>query len=118
MYEDEQEKTAIISYKELLEAAARIEANAMNEEDLLENDVLFEFNSKKVVEAEETVVLNEETKKFKPTVDISPVFGTHKNEIVEDNEDIFAIEEIVEDENIVENENFLRDLQDFRDNLN
>ena len=117
-YEDEQEKTAIISYKELLEAAARIEANADKEEDYVD-DVVFEFNSKKLTEETEAVEIPktvEKKSKFIPTLDISPVFG--KREAFDlKNDDIFEIEE-VEEETENKNEQFLENLNNLRNNLN
>lgn len=115
-YEDEQEKTAIISYKELLEAAARIEANADNEEDYLD-DVVFEFSSKKITDEKENVVSEvKKNTKFVPTLDISPIFGKRDLSKTNQTEDIFEIEE-VEDEKTIENEQFLENLKNFRSNL-
>lgn len=117
-YEDAQEKTAIISYKELLEAAAKIEANADNEESIDDVDVVFEFNSKKIVGVEYDTPKHA-MKKFKPTIDISPVFGTRKEraEYIEQ-DDLFKIEEVEEDKkSLEEREMFLKNLQDFRSNL-
>lgn len=114
-YEDEQEKTAIISYKELVAAAAKIEANADKEEDYLDEDVVFEFNSKKIM-SEEIETPKFASKKFKPTVDISPVFGA-KIHATNEQEDLLKIEEIDQESSTEEQENFLKNLQNFRSNL-
>lgn len=112
-YEDEQEKTAIISYKELLAAAAKIEANADKEEEYID-DVVFEFNSKKIAQEEQP---KHAMKKFRPTIDISPVFGARKLET--EQEDLLKIEEVSEEDHEIaeQRENFLKNLQDFRNNL-
>ncbi len=113
-YEDEQEKTAIISYKELLEAASRIEANADNEEEYID-DVVFEFNSKKIVDEDQP---KHAMKKFRPTIDISPVFGARKIDMFSEQDDLLKIEEVTdEDESVEKREAFLKNLQDFRNNL-
>lgn len=113
-YEDEQEKTAIISYKELLEAAAKIEANSDNEEEYIE-DVVFEFNSKKIIEEEQP---KHAMKKFRPTIDISPVFGARRLDKYSEQDDLLKIEEVTDDDQDVEQrESFLQNLQDFRKNL-
>ena len=116
-YEDEQEKTAIISYKELVEAAARIEASADKEEDFLD-DVVFEFSSKKIADDESSeVVVDNNKKRFVPTLDISPVFGKKNSMNVIEEDDLLEIHEVDISEETHENEDFLKNLQKFRNNL-
>lgn len=108
-YEDEQEKTAIISYKELVEAASKIEEND------IEEDVLFEFNSRKIIDEEQP---KHAMKKFKPTLDISPVFGARRARNYSEQDDLLKIEEVEQDStSSEEREMFLKNLQDFRSNL-
>lgn len=111
-YEDEQEKTAIISYKELVEAASKIEEN--DKEEYID-DVVFEFNSRKIIDEEQP---KHAMKKFKPTLDISPVFGARRARNYSEQDDLLKIEEVDQDStSSEEREMFLKNLQDFRSNL-
>lgn len=89
-FEEEQEANAIISYQELVEAV-RKKRELMGETEEIKPNVNLE-----VKEEVEEIIKPKETKKFKSSEFISPIFGKDSNK---------------------SNDEFLQDLKDFRNNL-
>lgn len=115
-FEQEQEEKSIISYQELLKKN--------NKEDIIETlDMEIDLSETKVVECPET-------KKFRNSEFISPIYGRVNNETeypkieLFEEHDIRKKEEIVKqitvekiDHEIEKSEKFLKQLKDFRKNL-
>ena len=87
-FEEEQEANAIISYQELVEAV-RLKKELMGEKEDAKPQINIEVQ-------EEVMKTKEESKKFKSSEFISPIFGKDSNRT---------------------NDEFLKDLKDFRSNL-
>lgn len=90
-FEEEQEANAIISYQELVEAV-RLKKELMGEKDEVKPQINIEVQE----EVNEIMKPKEESKKFKSSEFISPIFGKDSNRT---------------------NDEFLKDLKDFRSNL-
>lgn len=107
-FELEQEQNAIISYKELVEAAKK----DFNNFDKIEN------KEENIEEIKPTVIatIKEDNKKFKSSVFISPIYGIKndydKNNYIETSKSNDSL-----DLEKKQNDEFLEDLKNFRNNL-
>lgn len=143
-FENEQEEKSIISYQELLESVkqkqevkatpVKIEEPVESERIEIEEEAIKELQQEKPIKIEEIKEDNlEDTKKFKNTDFISPIFGRQENNVkypTVPKNNTTKIEEYLKettkedltitkrlDEEITKNESFLKALKDFRKNL-
>lgn len=143
-FENEQEEKSIISYQELLESVkqkqevkatpVKIEEPVENEIIEIEEEAIKELQQDKPIKIEEKKEDNlDDTKRFKKTDFISPIFGRQENNVkypTVPKNNTTKIEEYLKettkedltitkrlDEEITKNESFLKALKEFRRNL-
>lgn len=95
-FEEEQEANAIISYQELVEAVKQKRQLMGNLEPQVKEEPKEEVKKIEIEETMEEIEDKKETKKFKSSEFISPIFGKDGNK---------------------NNDDFLKELKDFRSNL-
>lgn len=121
-FEQDQEEASIISYDELMKAVGRKVESPKQEFSL--PDLVHKIEIFDEIEEKEPYVnpveMKEETKKFKTSVFISPVFGiqdTNRTVIEKENKPVLKQEEVYQQEEFNEEELFLTNLINFRKNL-